>query len=54
MTQLTSQEVAQPAQDFAELCMDDSALYGEVVNTVLCQELSAAFAKVADHMRNKP
>ena len=53
MTQLTSQEVAQPAQDFAELCMD-SALYGEVVNTVLCQELSAAFAKVADHMRNKP
>jgi hypothetical protein len=53
MTQLTTQEVAQPAQDFAELCMD-SAVYGEVVNTVLCQELSAAFAKVADHMRNKP
>jgi len=53
MTQLTSQEVAQPAQDFAKLRMD-SALYGEVVNTVLCQELLAAFAKVADHMRNKP
>ena len=35
------------------LCMDN-ALHQEVENTILCQELSNAFAKLADHMRNKP
>ena len=35
------------------LCMD-SALHEEVENPTLCQELSNAFAKLADHMRNKP
>jgi len=35
------------------LCMDN-ALHQELENTILCQELSNAFAKLADHMRNKP
>ena len=34
------------------LCMD-RALREEVENADLCQELSGAFAKVADHMQNK-
>lgn len=44
--------ISESERDQWLLCMD-SALHEEVENTVLCQELSAAFAKVADHMRNK-
>ena len=35
------------------LCMN-SAMHAEVEDTGLRQELTSAFAKVADHLRNKP
>lgn len=44
--------ISESERDQWLLCMD-SALHDEVENTVLRQELLAAFAKVADHMRNK-
>ena len=44
--------ISESERDQWLLCMD-SALHEEVENTVLCQELSAAFAKVAEHMRNE-
>ena len=44
--------ISESERDQWLLCMD-SALHEEVENTVLCQELSAEFAKVAEHMRNE-
>jgi len=44
--------ISESERDQWLLCMD-SALHEEVENTALRQELLAAFAKVADHMRNK-
>ena len=44
--------ISESERDQWLLCMDN-ALHEEVENTVLCQELSAAFAKVAEHMRNE-
>ena len=44
--------ISESERDQWLLCMD-SALHEEVENTILFQELSNAFAKLADHMRNK-